>query len=134
MIAEKDSLGRISYRAVTTEECINRMNYRQSDNINYLDGDLASQLTDAWITEGGEEGEAAVEENEDEDARPVSSGMYDFEKTSLIDDKARVIKGGSWKDRAFYLSPGQRRFLDQNKSASWIGFRCAMDRMGSREQ
>ena len=66
--------------------------------------------------------------------KPVSSGMYDFGNTSMVDDKARVVKGGSWKDRAFYLSPGQRRFLDQNKSASWIGFRCAMDRMGAREQ
>ena len=134
MIAEKDSLGRISYRAVTTEECINRMNYRQSDNINYLDGDLASQLTDAWITDNGDEEAAPAEDNEDEEMKPVSSGMYDFGNTSMVDDKARVIKGGSWKDRAFYLSPGQRRFLDQNKSASWIGFRCAMDRMGAREQ
>ena len=134
MIAEKDSLGRISYRAVTTEECINRMNYRQSDNINYLDGDLASQLTDAWITDNGDEEAAPAEDNGDEEMKPVSSGMYDFGNTSMVDDKARVVKGGSWKDRAFYLSPGQRRFLDQNKSASWIGFRCAMDRMGAREQ
>jgi formylglycine-generating enzyme required for sulfatase activity len=51
----------------------------------------------------------------------------------MVDDKARVVKGGSWKDRAFYLSPGQRRFLDQAQSTDWIGFRCAMDRMGTRE-
>ena len=138
MIAEKDSLGRISYRAVTTEECINRLNYRQSDNINYLDGDLASQLSDSWITEGGEEegGEGGFtdEEGEGEEAKSETNGMYNYGKTSMIDDKARVVKGGSWKDRAFYLSPGQRRYLDQNQSASWIGFRCAMDRVGSREQ
>ena len=141
MIAEKDSLGRISYRAVTTEECINRLNYRQSDNINYLDGDLASQLTDAWITEGGEEGaEEEVFEDEGEEGyegepkKSETSGMYDYGKTSMVDDKARVVKGGSWKDRAFYLSPGQRRYLDQNASTSWIGFRCAMDRVGAREQ
>ena len=60
--------------------------------------------------------------------------MYDYGKTSMVDDKARVVKGGSWKDRAFYLSPGQRRYLDQNASTSWIGFRCAMDRVGAREQ
>lgn len=141
MIAEKDSLGRISYRAVTTEECINRLNYRQSDNINYLDGDLASQLTDAWITEGAEEeggGEVFEEEAEEGEEGEVkkseTSGMYDYAKTSMVDDKARVVKGGSWKDRAFYLSPGQRRYLDQNASTSWIGFRCAMDRVGAREQ
>jgi formylglycine-generating enzyme required for sulfatase activity len=58
--------------------------------------------------------------------------MYEYGVSSMIDDKARVVKGGSWKDRAYYLSPGQRRFLDQNKSTEWIGFRCAMDRIGSK--
>ena len=138
MIAEKDSLGRISYRAVTVEENINRRNYRQSDNINYLDGDLASQLRDSWLTssEGEEEGgyeESGDEEGEDAIVEKETNNMYSYEKTSMVDDKARVVKGGSWKDRAFYLSPGQRRFLDQAQSTDWVGFRCAMDRVGSRE-
>ena len=139
MIAEKDSLGRISYRAVTVEENINRRNYRQSDNINYLDGDLASQLRDSWVTtpeEGKEEGgyeEESGEEGAEVEVKKETSDMYAYEQRSMVDDKARVVKGGSWKDRAFYLSPGQRRFLDQAQSTDWIGFRCAMDRMGSRE-
>ncbi len=139
MIAEKDSLGRISYRAVTVEENINRRNYRQSDNINYLDGDLASQLRDSWVTtpeEGEEEGGYEEESGEEGAAVEVAketSEMYAYEQRSMVDDKARVVKGGSWKDRAFYLSPGQRRYLDQAQSTDWIGFRCAMDRMGSRE-
>lgn len=139
MIAERDSLGRISYRAVTVEENINRRNYRQSDNINYLDGDLASQLRDSWITtqeEGEEEGgyeEESGEEGAEVEVKKETSDMYAYEQRSMVDDKARVVKGGSWKDRAFYLSPGQRRFLDQAQSTDWIGFRCAMDRMGSRE-
>ncbi|MBO7277848.1 MAG: SUMF1/EgtB/PvdO family nonheme iron enzyme [Bacteroidales bacterium] len=134
MIAEKDSLGRISYRAVTVEENINRMNYRQADNINYLDGDLASQLADAWkVDSEGENMEAPAETEEGEEEVKESSKMYDYHNTSMVDDKARVVKGGSWKDRAFYLSPGQRRFLDQAQSTDWIGFRCAMDRMGTRE-
>ncbi len=134
MIAEKDSLGRISYRAVTVEENINRMNYRQSDNINYLDGDLASQLADAWKVESdGEEVEASSDSEEGEEVVKETSKMYAYEVSSMVDDKSRVVKGGSWKDRAFYLSPGQRRFLDQAQSTDWIGFRCAMDRMGTRE-
>lgn len=139
MIAEKDSLGRISYRTVTVEENINRRNYRQSDNINYLDGDLASQLRDSWVTtpeEGEEEGGYEEESGEEGAAVEVTketNDMYAYEQRSMVDDKARVVKGGSWKDRAFYLSPGQRRFLDQAQSTDWIGFRCAMDRMGSRE-
>ncbi len=134
MISEKDSLGRISYREVTIAENINRTNYKQADNINYLDGDLRSQLTDQWKKEQSEEGEDVVAYEEDPEAQAVSesNAMYEYGVSSLITDKVRVVKGGSWKDRAFYLSPGQRRFLDQTKSTEWIGFRCAMDQIGSK--
>ncbi len=50
---------------------------------------------------------------------------------SLIDDSVRVYKGGSWKDVAYWLAPGTRRFLDQDSSTSAIGFRCAMIRAGT---
>jgi sulfatase modifying factor 1 len=68
-----------------------------------------------------------------DDSRGYNS---DFEKnpqsfTSLITDKARVYKGGSWKDVAYWMSPGTRRFLDQDSAAATIGFRCAMIRAGS---
>ena len=53
--------------------------------------------------------------------------------TTLISDKSRVYKGGSWNDRAYWLSPGTRRFLEEDQSLSTLGFRCAMDRMGSPE-
>ena len=51
--------------------------------------------------------------------------------TSLISDKVRVYKGGSWKDVAYWMSPGTRRFLDQDSATATIGFRCAMIRAGS---
>ncbi len=51
--------------------------------------------------------------------------------TSLITDKARVYKGGSWKDVAYWMSPGTRRYLDQDSATATIGFRCAMIRAGS---
>ena len=51
--------------------------------------------------------------------------------SSLISDKSRVYKGGSWRDRAYWLVPGNRRFLDEDLSTSTIGFRCAMHRVGS---
>jgi len=56
---------------------------------------------------------------------------YDFGITSMVNDQARVYKGGSWKDRAYWMSPGARRFLDQVQSTNDIGFRCAMTRVGS---
>ena len=56
--------------------------------------------------------------------------MYDYGNTTLITDRTRVYKGGSWKDRAYWLNPGTRRYLDQSQSSDCIGFRCAMDRVG----
>jgi formylglycine-generating enzyme len=100
-IAEKDTLGRIMQRPVTEQEAATRRNYQKSDNINYIDGD-------------------------EPDYASYTSGS-----ATLIDDKARVIKGGSWKDRAYYMTPGSRRFLDQEQSTDWLGFRCAMARVGS---
>lgn len=98
---DKDSLGRVVRTPVTVAENVNRLNYRRSDVINFLDGDSSS-----WVT-------------------------YNYGTYSLINDKARVYKGGSWTDRAYYLTPGTRRFLDENQSTATIGFRCAMIRLGS---
>lgn len=57
--------------------------------------------------------------------------QYGYGKSTLLSDKARVIKGGSWADRLFWLSPGARRFKDQDKSDRSLGFRCAMNRVGA---
>jgi formylglycine-generating enzyme len=51
--------------------------------------------------------------------------------TSLITDRTRVYKGGSWKDVAYWMSPGTRRFLDQDSATATVGFRCSMIRAGS---
>jgi formylglycine-generating enzyme len=56
---------------------------------------------------------------------------YGYGKSTLINDSSRVIKGGSWADRLFWLSPGARRFKDQTKGDRSIGFRCAMVRVGA---
>lgn len=52
---------------------------------------------------------------------------------SLISDNLRVYKGGSWADVAYWLSPGTRRFLEQDSATATIGFRCAMIRAGSNK-
>jgi len=55
---------------------------------------------------------------------------YESGVNTLISNKSRVYKGGSWKDRAYWLNPGTRRYLDQDKSSSTIGFRCASSAFG----
>jgi formylglycine-generating enzyme required for sulfatase activity len=55
---------------------------------------------------------------------------YDSEVSTLISNKSRVYKGGSWKDRPYWLNIGTRRYLDQDKSSSSIGFRCVSSAFG----
>ncbi len=98
---ELDSLGRVKYEDVKDEDVATRQNYQKGNVINFLDGDTQSEVE------------------------------YTYGKTSLISDKARVIKGGSWADRAYWASPGARRYLDEDKASRSVGFRCAMTRVGS---
>lgn len=120
-IAEKDSLGRIIWRDVTEEENTQRRNYKKADNINFLDGDYSSSIfyTQEEYNTGGDK---------------AKKRMYEWGSTSLINDEAHVYKGGSWKDRAYWLVPGTRRFLDAEQSTDDIGFRCAMHRVGTQTQ
>jgi gliding motility-associated lipoprotein GldJ len=65
-----------------------------------------------------------------------SSKSFTYQKKpdnfqSLVSDKVRVYKGGSWKDVAYWMSPGTRRFLDEDSATATIGFRCAMIKAGS---
>ena len=59
--------------------------------------------------------------------------MYQTGSSTLISDESRVYKGGSWKDVAFWMSPGTRRYLDQHQATDYIGFRCAMTHYGAPE-
>jgi gliding motility-associated lipoprotein GldJ len=123
VLEDKDSLGRIKMRDVTVAESKDRRNYRQADNRSYLDGDYTSNLI------LGDDWNPNTDDNATNDNANVR--MYDYGTTSMINDKARVYKGGSWKDRQYWMSPGNRKFLDENLSTEFIGFRCAMTRVGS---
>lgn len=54
-----------------------------------------------------------------------------YGKTTLINDKSRVYKGGSWNDRAYWLNPATRRHMQQDESNAMTGFRCAMTMVGN---
>ena len=74
-----------------------------------------------------------------EDLNPIrksdfmdSEESYDADNfNSMVSNKSRVYKGGSWADGAMWLSPGTRRFLDQDSSSATIGFRCATTALGT---
>lgn len=113
-VAEKDSLGRIKWRNVKDEECVNRRNYRYANNIDYMDGDQNSSLYYATT-----------------DAVDKNKLMYEYGVTSMVNNAARVYKGASWKDRVYWAGAGTRRYLDELVSTNYLGFRCAMTRVGS---
>ncbi|MDQ1087300.1 gliding motility lipoprotein GldJ [Siphonobacter sp. SORGH_AS_1065] len=74
------------------------------------------------------------------DLNPVRrDGYLDDEKNygkkdnnSMLDNRTRVYKGGSWADIAYWLAPGTRRYLDQDSSTATIGFRCSMIASGRK--
>ncbi len=106
--------GEVKRRNVSVEENIDRRNYRKADYIDYRDGDMNSSIY-----------------YDNADFEKDKNRMYEWGSTTLINDRARVYKGGNWRDRAYYTIPGTRRFLDERRSMSTLGFRCAMDRLGS---
>lgn len=58
----------------------------------------------------------------------------DYKYNALPDDpivmKRKVIRGGSWKDIAYYLQCGTRNYEYQDSSSCFIGFRCVRDYIG----
>jgi len=127
--------GNLKVRDVTDEENLNRRNYRQSDNVDYLDGDLKSSISyqnEEQIEQinGGERNEDWIMYQSGDQTKLM--GIKELgAPTSLISDNSMVYKGGSWRDRAYWMNPGTRRYMDKSVSAAFIGFRCAMDRVGS---
>ncbi len=120
----KGNLGKLYIDTVKDEDVSNRYNYQKGDYRNYRDGDQQSAVTDNWINPDNRKGSLRMYAQE---SGAGSSADY----VTLINDNARVYKGGSWKDRAYWLNPSTRRFLDQGDSRDDIGFRCAMIRVGS---
>lgn len=130
LIKPKDKFGRIKYRDMYPEECMDRVNYTRAYNVNYKDGDVQSSIPvegEDWGTENPTPDKKVGDSN-----RMYYQGKGEKSEgiTSLVNDHSRVYKGGGWRDRAYWLSPGTRRFLDENKSSDDIGFRCAMIRVG----
>ena len=138
-----DTPGKLKYRNVTEEENIGRLNYRKDDYIDYLDGDIESSIHYAnddrknKINQANRDPNLVMYQSEHEeydlDGGSILPGGENRTAwpTTLISDKSKVYKGGSWRDRAYWLVASNRRYLDENQSLPTLGFRCSMDRVGS---
>ena len=57
--------------------------------------------------------------------------VWDLNPTFFDETEPRkVIRGGSWKDIAYYLETGTRAYEHKDTSRAFIGFRCAMTYLG----
>lgn len=56
-----------------------------------------------------------------------------YGRTTLVNDRSKVYKGGSWNDMAYWLNPATRRFMDEGAASADVGFRCAMTMEGQEE-
>lgn len=97
------------------KDSLGRLKYRNVDD------------EEAQDRENYKKGDVRNHEDGDEDYI-----KYLYGETTLVSDKSKVYKGGSWADRLFWLSPGARRYKDEDKSDRTIGFRCAMIRVGGQ--
>ncbi|TDN93438.1 protein involved in gliding motility GldJ [Salegentibacter sp. 24] len=129
--------GDIAQVAVTEEDTYMRTNYTDSDQRNFRDGDKRSSRYYQSFQEIEDDSQRMYNSptyNVDAaDTTGVATRGYDTQdRTTLISDEVRVYKGGSWRDRAYWLDPAQRRYWPQGMATDYIGFRNAMSRVGSK--
>ena len=137
-IVPKDLPGSIKYVPITKRDAFMRPNYEKADNRAINDGDVASTKK-YYLDEEEMEGEGSKPRmyNSPQIPRQIGeSGLiiqqYDTKKrNTLISDQTRVYKGGSWRDREYWLDPAQRRYLPEYMATNYIGFRCATDKLGA---
>lgn len=97
--------------------------YNMSGNVNeWVYDKYKPRLTDKDVADPAMMSETENEEDKED------------EYFTLLGSDVRVYKGGSWKDVAYWLTPGSRRFLEEDSSTATIGFRCAMDKLGGKDK
>ena len=144
--------GQLKKQPIDEEETYLRQNFTESDNRNFRDGDVEStqnyldksllaRFNGGENEEGGTETESSLMYDAPQnpevkvvDNKQIRKKDISTKRTSMITDEVRVFKGGSWKDRAYWLDPAQRRYLPQYIATDYIGFRCAMTRLGSKSK
>lgn len=140
-IVARNFPGELATEPVDEKETYLRVNFDKSDNRNYRDGDRGSRRDFKFGSED-QEGTAdkgkqmydSPQHNVSTDSLGTMIRAYDKsnKRTTLINDDVRVYKGGSWRDRAYWLDPAQRRYFPQDMATDYIGFRCAMSRVGPK--
>ena len=142
-IIARNMPGQIAQVPVDENETYLRTQFSTSDNRNYRDGDRSSTR---YFNFGTSEEE---NEGKDDKFRMYESPKHSItvhdstgvmvkkfdksnDRTTLVNDDVRVYKGGSWRDRAYWLDPASRRYFPQDMATDYIGFRNAMSKVGPK--
>ncbi len=142
-IVARDLPGEIYKVPVDENETYLRTNFSESDNRDFRDGDKKS--TRNYQSFGGEDDNTVADGKRmynspqhkvetDDQGNLVREYDKSSKRTSLVNNEVRVYKGGSWRDRDYWLDPAQRRYFPQDMATDYIGFRCAMSRLGSKSK
>ena len=136
-IVPKDLPGSVKYIPITRDDTFMRRNYLVADNSDVHDGDQSStklfDLEKEELAGMPRMYNSPTKPEEERDTLGNISNKFEYDKkkrTTLISDKTRVFKGGSWTDREYWLDPAQRRYFPQYIATNYIGFRCATDKVG----
>ncbi len=142
-IVARDLPGEIYKVPVDENETYLRTNFSESDNRDFRDGDKKS--TRNYQSFGGEDDNKVADGKRmynspqhkvsaDDEGNLVREYDKSSKRTSLVNNEVRVFKGGSWRDRDYWLDPAQRRYFPEDMATDYIGFRCAMSRLGSKSK
>ena len=132
-ISPKQLPGSIKYIPITKDDMTYKRNYKVSDYSDIGDGDLNSSRfyqddedrfsTRATMYNSPREPTREIDPDTGEEVLVKDAKK----RTTLISNKTRVYKGGSWVDREYWLDPSQRRYLPEYMATNNIGFRCVTD-------
>ena len=141
-IVARNFPGQIAQVPVDDNETYLRTQFSTSDNKNYRDGDRAStRRFDFGSSEEGEDGKEDQFRMYESPKHTISVDSLgemikkhdkSNDRTTLVNDNVRVYKGGSWRDRAYWLDPASRRYFPQDMATDYIGFRNAMSKVGPK--
>lgn len=141
-VISRNFIGQIAQVPVDEKETYLRQNFDKSDHRNYRDGDKQSTRYFDFGSEGGTEAKLKDDQRMYDSPKhnvsvdSIGNMIRKFDRSNkrstLINDDVRVYKGGSWRDRAYWLDPAQRRYFPQDMATDYIGFRCAMSRVGPK--
>ncbi len=142
-IVARNLPGEILQVPVDENETYLRTNFSQSDNRDYRDGNKeSSRYYQSFADEEGENGDGSKRMYNSPLQKVYADSLGELDRqydksssrTTLVDNEVRVYKGGSWRDREYWLDPAQRRYFPQDMATDFIGFRCAMSRVGSKSK